>query len=118
MNLNAYDNTQEKLDKTKTWIDVKKKTIYSREIKYRKYTCLMHKYNPKTNSNSYYIAMLDYIPENKKCSTTKQDDYGRTKINISVIWKDTYLVNLKSNVNIDCELVDSDVDGEVYYVDV
>ena len=35
MNLNAYDNVIDKIDKTKTWIDVCKKLLLSREIKYR-----------------------------------------------------------------------------------
>ena len=38
MNLNAYDSITEKLDKNKTWVDIRRKTILSREMKYRKYT--------------------------------------------------------------------------------
>lgn len=118
MNLNAYDNVAEKLDKTKTWIDLRKKTIFSREIKYRPYTCLLKRYDAKTNTNSYFIAMLDNPQENKKCKSTTCDYYGRVKINISSIWKETYFTRLGSNCNIVCKLVESDDDGEVYSIDV
>ena len=62
MNLNAYDSITEKLDKNKTWIDIRRKTILSREMKYRKYTCILKRYNPKTNINSHFIALLDNPP--------------------------------------------------------
>lgn len=118
MNLNAYDNITEKLDKNKTWIDINRKTILSREIKYRKYTCILKQYNVKTNINSYFIAMLDNPPENIKYKFTIQDDYGRIKINISSIWNETYLCNLESNCNIMCNLVESENDGDIYSIDV
>lgn len=118
MNLNAYDNVTEKLDKTKTWIDLRKKTIFSREIKHRPYSCLLKRYDAKTNTNSYFIAMLDKPQENKKCKHTTCDDYGRVKINISSIWKETYFTRLENNCNIVCKLVESCDDGEVYSIDV
>ena len=37
MNLNAYDNVIEKVDKKKTWIDIHSKILYSREIIYKPY---------------------------------------------------------------------------------
>lgn len=118
MNLNAYDNIKDKIDKTKTWIDIRKKTILSREIKHRPYTCLLKRYNVKVNTNTYYIAMLNNPPENRKYKCTTCDDYGRIKINVSSIWKDTYLPRLGGNCNIMCELVESDDDGDIYYIDI
>lgn len=118
MNLNAYDSIVEKIDKTKTWIDIRKKTILSREIKYRRFTCLLKRYDVKTNITSYFIAMLDSPPKDRKYKLTVQDDYGRIKINISSIWKETYLIRLANNCNIMCELVESDDDGEIYSIDV
>ena len=118
MNLNIYDNVEEKLDKTKTWIDIRKKIIYSREIKRRKYTCLLKRYDNKTNINSYYIAILDNPPIDKKYKLTVCDDYGRVKINIASIWKETYLSQLDKDCNIMCNLVESDDDGEIYSIDV
>ena len=118
MNLNNYDCITEKLNKTKTWVDIHKKLLLSREIKYRPYTCLLKRYNIKNNTYSYFIALLDNPQANKICKSTILDDYGRFKLSLSDIWKKTYLNELKSNCNIMCELVESDEDGDVYSIDV
>ena len=118
MNLNAYDSIVEKIDKTKTWIDIRKKLLLSREIKYRPYTCILKRYDSKTNINSYFIAILDNPPKDKIYKSTTLDDYGRVKISLSKIWKETYLPRLKNNCNIICNLVESDKDGEIYSIDV
>ena len=118
MNLNAYDSVKETLNKNKTWIDINRKTILSREIKYRKYTCILKRYDAKTNINSYFIAMLDNPPENKNYKSTILDDYGRIKIKISNIWKETYLSCLESNCNIMCNLIECGDDGEIYSIDI
>lgn len=118
MNLNAYDSITEKLDKDKTWIDIRKKTIFSREIKYRKFTCLIKKYLPKQNLYKYYVALLDSPPIDRKYKLTAMDDYGRVKINIASIWKETYLNRLGNNCNICVNLVESDEDGDIYFLDV
>ncbi len=118
MNLNAYDNVKEKLDKKKTWIDIKNKTLISREIKYRPYTCLLKRYDIKTNASSYFIALLNDPPVDKKSTRTIQDDYGRIKIRLSSIWKDTYLSQLVDNCNILCNLVESADDGDIYSIDI
>lgn len=118
MNLNKYDNVTEKIDKTKTWVDIRKKQLLSREIKYRPYTCLLKRYNTKYNTYSYFIAILDNPPADRNCKCTVLDDYGRIKISLSNIWNKTYLNELKSNCNIICELVESDKDGDVYSIDV
>ena len=65
MNLNAYDSIIEKLDKNKTWIDIRRKTILSREMKYRKYTCILKRYNPETNMNVYINALHENHPANR-----------------------------------------------------
>lgn len=118
MNLNAYDNVEEKVDKTKTWIDIRKKTIYSREIKYRPYMCLLKRYDSKFKCTFYFIAMLDKPPQDKIATNTTCDDYGRIKIKVSSIWKETYLQELKTNCNIVCELVESAEDGDVYSINI
>lgn len=118
MNLNNYDGITEKLDKTKTWVDIRKKLLLSREIKYRPYTCLLKRYNIKSNTYSYFIAVLDNPSTDRTYKRTILDDYGRFKLSLSDIWKKTYLNELKSNCNIMCELVESDEDGDVYSIDV
>lgn len=118
MNLNAYDNITEKLDKTKTWVDIRKKNIISREIKYRPFICLLKRYIAKANVTLYFVAMLNHPPKDRKYKSTLCDDYGRVKINISSIWKESYLSRLGSNSNIECKLVESDEDGDIYSIDV
>lgn len=118
MNLSAYDSIKEKVNKRKTWIDINKKTIFSREIKYRKYICILKRYNNQTNINSYFIAMLDNPPLDRHSKMTIQDNYGRIKINISDIWKETYLSELESNCNVMCDLIESDKDGDIYSIDI
>lgn len=118
MNLNAYDNVIEKIDKTKTWVDIRKKQLLSKEIKFRKYTCLLKRFDIRTNICKYFIAMLDEPPEDRKYKSTSVDDYGRVKIALASIWKDTYLAKLGSNVNICINLVESGEDGDIYFLDV
>lgn len=118
MNLNAYDNVIEKVDKTKTWVDIKSKTLFSKELKYRPYISLLKRYDVKTNSSSYYIALLDKPPINRKYKTTFVDEYGRIKFNMSSIWKETYLKRLESNCNICLDLIEREVDGDIYLLDV
>ena len=118
MNLNAYDNITEKLDKTKTWVDIRKKKLFSRELSNRCYTCLMKRYDAKTSVVSFFIAMLDTPPTDMKYTYTKRDDYGRVKIDLSSIWHETYLSQLDSNCNVMIDLVESENDGEIYLLDV
>lgn len=118
MNLNAYDNITETIDKTKTWVDIRRKQLISREITYRPFTCILKRYNSKTNITSYFIALLDNPPKDRTYKRTILDDYGRIKINLSSIWKETYLNQLESNCNVICELIESDRDGNVYFLDV
>ena len=118
MNLNAYDNITEKIDKNKSWINIHKKQLFSREIKYRRFVCLLKRFNNKTNTNSYFIALLDNPPEDRNYKLTKKDDYGRIKISLASIWKETYLVHLDHDCNIICNLVESEEDGDIYSIDV
>lgn len=118
MNLNAYDNIKEKIDKKKTWVDINKKLLLSREIKYRPYVCFLKRYDSETNSYSYFIATLDNPIEDKDCKHTIIDDYGRFKLRLSSIWNETYLSQFKSNCNIMCELVEHDSDGDIYAIDI
>ena len=47
MNLNAYDNVVEKINKQKSWIDIKKKMLLSRELNVRDYVLLTKRYDNK-----------------------------------------------------------------------
>lgn len=118
MNLNAYDNIKEKINKTKTWTDIKRKLLISREIKYRPYYSLLKRYDVQKNVVSYFIAMLDKPPLDKVSYNTMTDDYGRIKLNVSSIWDETYLNKLETNCNICCNLVETEYDGDIYLIDI
>ena len=70
--------------------------------------------------SSTIYNIIENILENrdKIYKSTTLDDYGRVKISLSKIWKETYLPRLKNNCNIMCNLVESDKDGEIYSIDV
>lgn len=114
MNLNAYDDIKEKVDKTKTWVDIRKKTILSREIKYRPYVSLLKRYNTKCRVYEYYIALSLNRPLDKTSSKPLKDNYGRVKIRVGQIWTETSLNELDKDNNIDIEFVEQQEDGEIY----
>lgn len=118
MNLNEYDSIKEKIDKNKTWVNVRKKQLLSRELANRPYNCLMKRYNQSTGSTSYFIAMLDKPPTDRKYKNTVRDDYGRIKISIANIWTETYLVRLEEDCNMMVSLVEHGEDGDIYLLDV
>lgn len=118
MNLAAYDSVEEKVDKTKSWINVNYKSIFSRELPKRRYNTLSKRYDPNTQSTNYYIIMLDDYNENFKCNNTFVDNFGRVKINISSIWNKTSLSNIKRDVNVSLEHIEHTDDGDIYYLDI
>ena len=114
MNLNAYDNVAEKLDKTKTWIDLRKKTIFSREIKYRKYVSFGKRYDSEENKTVFFIIVLDDPPLDRAYSNMIIDDSGRVKISIKNIWNELGLCNLTNDINIGVKHTQSADDGDIY----
>ena len=118
MNLSAYDSINNKIDKNKSWDDIKKKQLLSREINKRQYSTLVKRYDAQTNTNSYYVAITDTPPKDKVCKKLKIDDYGRVKLNLTPIWNETYLSQLDSNCNIMIERVEHDSDCDIYFIDV
>ena len=70
INLFNYDSTTKQIDKTKTWIDVKRKRLISREIKFKQYYSICKKdgfflmnYNIKTQQllNGIKTKNIDII---------------------------------------------------------
>ena len=118
MNLSAYDSINNKIDKNKSWVDIKKKQLLSREINKRQYSTLVKRYDAQTNTNSYYVAITDTPPKDNVCKKLKIDDYGRVKLNLTPIWNETYLSQLDSNCNIMIERVEHDSDCDIYFIDV
>lgn len=114
MNISAFDDAVTKIDKSKTWISVKRKELISREIKARKYYNLASRYNSKDGDFSYYIIMLDEEIENRACYRTNIDDYGRVKIKLRPIWDKTSLKDITSDCNIIISHDENQSDGDIY----
>ncbi len=118
MNLNAYDDIKVKLDKTKSWVDVKKKILYTREAIYRPYVSIVKRYDTICKRYDYFIALSLNIPDNRKYSITRKDGYGRIKIRVGNIWNDSNLKYIEHDSNISIIQVEQQEDGEVYLIDV
>ena len=118
MNLNAYDSITEKIDKTKTWIDTKKCILLSREIKYRKYYVLSRRFNTELNTYDYFIILLDEKPTDRVSYQTRIDDYGRVKIRLYDLYRESTLSNLEKDTNISITKVEHQDDGDIYQLDV
>ena len=118
MNLNAYDIISPKIDKTKSWIDVDRQQLLSRELKYRPYVTLSKRYSKEHNINEYFVILLDECPLDRPSNKTKRDDYGRIKINLKSIWTESSLCYLDSNRNIEIIHVESEDDGDIYKINV
>lgn len=118
INLNAYDSITEKIDKTKTWIDINKHQLLSREIKFRKYYVLSKRFNPELDIYEYFIILLNEKPTDRISYQTKIDDYGRVKIRLYELYKESDLNYLTKDINININLIEHQDDGDVYQLDV
>lgn len=114
MNLSAYDVIHPKIDKQKTWIDIRKHQLLSREINYRRYVTISKRYDKETKSYDYFIVLLDDYPQDRSYSRTKKDDYGRIKISLNSIWKESSLNYYDADTNISIELEEQADDGDIY----
>lgn len=118
MNLNAYDAIHPKIDKKRTWINVQKCQLLSREIKFRPYVTLSKRYDKENNVYNYYVIMLDDFPFDRSYSKTNKDDYGRLKISLKSIWKESSLNYIEKDVNVSVELIESADDGDIYLLNI
>lgn len=114
MNIIAYDTIKKSINKNKTWISVKYKRIFSREIKYRKYYTLLSKYSLRDKKDNYYLACSDNMFNNSKTECTQLDNFNRCRFNIGAIWNKANLNHIESDFNIDIKLVNKQTDGEIY----
>ena len=118
INLLEYDDVSPKLDKKKSWISIKTKQLFSREIKFRPYVTIGSKYHPKLQSYSYFLILLDEPPEDRSYSIVHIDNYGRIKISLRTIWNDTSLKDYDKDSNINIKLTDHADNGDIYQIDV
>ena len=116
MNLVAYDEITDKVDKTKTWLDGKTGNIFSRELVFRKYYTFIKRYNPKTKNTTIYIAMLDNKSDAKIAYDTRKDTYNRICLKTKLILREFSLNNVNKEINIHLNHVESTNDGDVYEI--
>lgn len=118
MNLNAYDDIKEKLDKHKTWYSPKFKRLYSREIKFRLFYKFVKRWNETIKRNDYFLALSIYNNDNS-FSKTDIDNYNRLKVYIpKEVIEDSILNSIVEDTNVEVKLVDNQVDGEVYQLNI
>ena len=118
MNLNAYDNVKEELDKHKTWYSQKFRRLYSREIKFRMFYKFMKRWNETIKRDDYFLA-ISMNNTDGKFYRTERDNYGRLKVNIpKELIEDSILNTMTVDANIEVKLVDAQPDGEVYQLNI
>ena len=118
MNLNAYDNITEQVDKQKTWYNPKYHRLYSREIERHRNYNFFKRWNEQANRNDYFIAFSDVLPD-KDFRIVPTDNYGRIKLIVpKEVVEDSILYDTTKEVNVEIELVDVQVDGKVYRLNI
>lgn len=117
MNLSAYDNITEKVDKQRTWINIKDKKLISREIKFRNYNTIIKRYNPQNYNYDYFIALSDNTFNTNVTSKTFVDNYGRIKISLIPIWGDEVIQSYTNDNNVNIIIDDIQEDGEIYKIE-
>ena len=118
MNLNAYDNVKEELDKHKTWYSPKFRRLYSREIKFRMFYKFLKRWNETIKRNDYFLAISTNNTDGR-FSITNKDNYSRLKVSVpKEVIEDSILNSIVEDTNIQVKLVDNQVDGEVYQLNI
>lgn len=118
MNLNAYDNVKEELDKHKTWYSPKFKRLYSREIKFGMFYKFMKRWNETIKRDDYFLV-ISMNNTDGKFYRTDRDNYGRIKASIpKEVIEDSILNSIVEDTNVEVKLVDNQPDGEVYQLNI
>ena len=118
MNLNAYDNVKEELDKHKTWYSPKFKRLYSREIKFRIFYKFMKRWNETYKIDDYFLAII-MNNVNGRFSIANKDNYSRLKFSVpKEVIEDSILNSMTVDANVEVKLIDAQTDGEVYQLNI
>lgn len=118
MNLNAYDNIKEELDKHKTWYSPKFRRLYSREIKFRIFYKFVKRWNETIKQNDYFLAISTNNTDGK-FYRTERDNYGRLKVSVpKEVIEDSILNSMTVDTNVEVKLVDAQPDGEIYQLNI
>lgn len=116
INLNVYETTQ-KLNKTKTWLNVNKCQLLSREIKFRKYYTISIQIDPLTKEEVFHLILVDDPNIPLKLNSVKVDDYGRLKFNLNEYKDGLHLTEYNKNVNISIIYIEGDHESDVYLLE-
>lgn len=114
MNLAAYDTTR-KIDYTKSWIDPRYKTLYSRELKYYNFYSFACIYNSNLKHNEYYLILHNNINANIKFYPLLLKN-NIIKIKLKDIWNKMFYKVPTQEINIDLEVDDIQEDCIIYYM--
>ena len=118
MNLNAYDNIKEELDKHKTWYSPKFRRLYSREIKFRTFYKFLKRWNETIKRDDYFLAISTNNTDGS-FSIANKDNYGRLKVSVpKEVIEDSILNSMTIDTNVEVKLVDAQSDGEVYQLNI
>lgn len=117
MNLNAYDPLETIND---YWIWIPYKRLYLKNLKYRKYYCLLCRYDRKYRDYDYFLYMSDNEIQinNAKTHCTNKNKSGTIKIDLAGVWKELNIDISYGNKKVDVELVEENTDGEIYQINV
>lgn len=119
MNLNAYDNIKEELDKHKTWYSPKFRRLYSREIKFRMFYKFVKRWNETYKRDDYFIVIISTNNTDGKFSIANRDNYSRLKVSIpKEVIEDSILNSMTVDTNVEVKLVDAQLDGEIYQLNI
>lgn len=120
MNLNAYDNVKEQLDKYKTWYSPKFRRLYSREIKFRMFYKFVKRWNETYKRDDYFLVISSSTSNiYGNFSISNRDNYGRLKVSVpKEVIEDSILNSMTVDTNVEVKIVDSQPDGEVYQLNI
>ena len=115
MNLVAYDNVDNIVNKKRSWIDVRHKYLYTRETTYRKYVSFGKRFDADENKTIFFIILTDDEPVDRPSSKTVVTNNGCIKIGLKGIWDEAGL-NKATTQYLNVSLVNntSADDGDVY----
>ena len=117
MALQEYETVQKRIDRNKTWINVKYKQVISREITTGYYN-FVFKYNKQYNDYEYFIIIGNAeFADDSDYRKVYVDDYGRGKMSIPSKLHNTLIGNKHSDFQISLELVDAGSNYNVYKID-
>lgn len=117
MNLAAYDKINNIIDKRRSWIDVFKRCIFTKETSCRNYVSFGKKYNPSERYTVYYVILSTAEPKDRPSAKCVLTTNGYIKISIKNIISELGLDGSESNyINIVLKPVKHEDDCDIYEI--